>query len=114
MSFKKLALRLLSTKVWRTRVYACDGGVPRPKLAELLFEIGMPQFRWRRMHLHTVADPFLLVANDKLWLFVEEQRHESKGCSLFARAAGTADAVDVGVVGLWDVVVDDMCDVWNV
>ena len=40
----------------------------------------MPQFRWRRMHLHTVADPFLLVANDKLWLFVEEQRHESKGC----------------------------------
>ena len=40
--------------------------------------------------------------------------NESKGCSFFAGAAGSADAVDIGIISLRDVVVDDMRDVWNI
>ena len=44
----------------------------------------------------------------KFEFFAVLRRHKSQRGAFFAGAAGSADAMDVGIVGLWHIVVDDV------
>ena len=76
--------------IWTTHVDTFDGNPCEPKAIKNILSLGSPTVRWRREHLHTIADPFLVTANGRLWLFVEEARFALNGC---IAAMSTADLI---------------------
>lgn len=66
-------------RVWLTVIEAWQGSPFKPPFVKGIFCAGWPKFTLRRQAVHTIADPFLFVHQELLWLFAEEHRYESRG-----------------------------------
>lgn len=71
MKFHRL---FLPGKIWSTRVTVDDLSATNSSGGHTVLSLGQPRIRWRKYHVEAVADPFLIVHKDRLWLFVEERR----------------------------------------
>lgn len=90
--FQKVTARIMQlvkpNKIWLTKVEAFSGSPFTPLEVREVFSPGQPKFSLRRHAVHTIADPFLFVHQERLWLFAEEQRY---GCLGEIIAYSTSD-----------------------
>jgi hypothetical protein len=85
--------------VWTTKVLTGSGhSLVDFKVQKTLCTLDGGRLRWRRYHTFTFADPFLITDAQKLWLFVEQQRHHEPG-KIFAYSTTDLETwVNHGVV----------------
>jgi sucrose-6-phosphate hydrolase SacC (GH32 family) len=71
---------LKSLDVWSTKVLVGSGhSLFNFKADKTIYSLNGQGLRWRRFHPFTFADPFLITDSQRLWLFVEQQRHHEHG-----------------------------------
>lgn len=71
---------LHSWQIWSTCVSVISGNLIRPTSSRKKFCLIAERLCWKREHVFAYADPFLLSAEGRLWLFVEQQTRSGKGC----------------------------------
>jgi hypothetical protein len=76
--------------VWTTGLFSFEGNVFDRKNETLLKRFSPDRLRLAKNYTHTLADPFLFVMNDRLFLFLERKREFEKGQII---AFSTADLV---------------------
>ncbi|MEI6598793.1 MAG: hypothetical protein WCL22_07165 [bacterium] len=66
--------------VWTTKVLVGSGHpLLNFKADKTIYALNGHGLRWRRLHTFTFADPFLITDSERLWLFVEQQKHHEHG-----------------------------------
>jgi len=65
--------------IWSTSVAEISGDPLFPTHEREVLSLIARPLEWKRAHIYTYADPFMLVSCDRLWLFVERQSRGSKG-----------------------------------
>lgn len=65
--------------VWSCSVAEVHGDKLSPEKEEDLLVLISKPFEWRKNHVFTLADPFMISTDNQLWLFVEQQSRGKKG-----------------------------------